>query len=75
MIEGSESVQIITDPGSPPKNTDPRDPEHWHPLMLAISVPDPNPDPQDPQVFGPPDLDLLVRGMVLDPDPSIIKQK
>jgi hypothetical protein len=30
-----------------------------------------NPDPQDPMFLGLPDPDPLVRGMDLDPDPSL----
>jgi hypothetical protein len=47
--------------------------------MIVTSVADPNSDPEPPdqQVFGPldPVPDQLVRGMDLDPDPSIIYQK
>jgi hypothetical protein len=46
---------------------------------LYSSVGDPNPDPSDSYILGllDSDPDPLVRGMdpVLDPDPSIIKQK
>jgi hypothetical protein len=47
-----------------------------HYVLCPGSVADPNlnQDP-DPHVFGHLDPDPLVRGMVPDPDPSIIKQK
>jgi hypothetical protein len=40
---------------------------------ISVADPNPDPDPPDPHVFGPPDKDLLVRGM--DPDPSTTIQK
>jgi hypothetical protein len=48
-----------------------------HSVKTSVADPDPNLDPDlaDPYVFGLLEPDPLVRGMDLDPDPSIIKQK
>jgi hypothetical protein len=46
------------------------------PVWLKSSVPGLDPDPPDPKCFlGLLDPDPLVRGMDLDPDPSIITHK
>jgi hypothetical protein len=44
-------------------------------LTVVSSVADPNPVPSDLFVLGLLDPDPLIRGMDLDSDPSIIKQK
>jgi hypothetical protein len=44
-------------------------------LTVVSSVADPNPVPSDPIFLGLLDPDPLIRGMDLDSDPSIIKQK